>query len=158
MNHIEILPWPTIYIMVGIPGSGKSTWAREQAADRSAVIVSRDAIRGMLTGSDKKMAGSEDFEAMVTRIEEHAVESALWQHSNVILDATNLRVKDTIKRMDNAARSVLYPHGPFPNIIPVRMDTPLLLCLERNAAREDPVPEHVIMRMHERMHDRLSKS
>ena len=40
----------TLLILQGIPGSGKSTWARKFIKDKSKswIIVNRDAIRDML--------------------------------------------------------------------------------------------------------------
>ena len=151
MQEIRHYPWPTVYVMVGVPASGKSTWAAEQSEGRNAVIVSRDGIRAMLTGSNKKLVGDNDFESLVTRIEDESVAAAIQSGKNVILDATNTRVASTVKRMADVAQSVLYPHLPFPNIIPVRMDTPLEECLRRNDHRQDSVPPNVIINMHKRL-------
>lgn len=157
MKDIQNSPWPTIYIMAGIPGSGKSTWAAAERERRNAVIVSRDGIRAMLTGSDQKMAGDKDFEELVTRIETESVAEAVKAGRNVILDACNTRFKTTARNMDTVAYSVLYPSGPFPNIIPVVMDTPYDECLRRNAEREFPVPTFVLARMHESLEKELAK-
>lgn len=157
MKHVASSSWPTIYVMVGIPGSGKSTWAREQCASRKAVIVNRDAIRSMLTGNSQKMVGDSTFEELVTRIEDDAVYNAINSEKNVILDATNTRVKATVRRMDSLAASALRYNGPFPKIVPVVMDTPFDECLARNAQREHPVPEQVLHSMHSRLVKELSK-
>lgn len=155
MKDIQILPWPTVYIMVGLPGSGKSTWAKKECEKRDAVIVSRDGIRSMLTGRKERMVGDNDFERMVTQIEREVVAEAIRAKKNVILDATNTRIKLTVKNMDEIASSVLRPFGPFPNIIPVVMDTPLDECLLRNARRRFPVPSEVLHRMQERLDKEL---
>ena len=41
---------PTFTMMVGLPGSGKSTYAKELAERTNAKICSSDAIREELTG------------------------------------------------------------------------------------------------------------
>lgn len=156
MPTVKNYPWPTVYVLVGIPGSGKSTWAATEAPHRNAVIVSRDAIRAMLTGSDKKMAGDAEFEELVTQIENESVALAIRRGRNVILDATNTYVKGAIRRMDVAASSVLRPHGPFPNVRLVTMDTPFDECMARNAARDHPVPTDVLHRMNTRIQKELA--
>ena len=43
---------PTLTLMIGCPGSGKSTIAKKMAQNTGAVIVSTDAIRGELFGDE----------------------------------------------------------------------------------------------------------
>lgn len=76
-------------VLRGYSASGKSTWARAQTAN----IVSRDAIRGMLTGTSTKFAGDNAFEQTVTKIEEATVKTLLGAGQDVIIDDTNLVLK-----------------------------------------------------------------
>ena len=39
-----------IYMTVGLPGSGKSTWCRKKAEDKNVIIINKDAIRRMIKG------------------------------------------------------------------------------------------------------------
>jgi tRNA uridine 5-carbamoylmethylation protein Kti12 len=40
-----------IYVLTGLPGSGKSTWAKKKSEETGALIVNRDSIRQMFYGS-----------------------------------------------------------------------------------------------------------
>jgi len=72
----------TLICTVGLPRSGKSTWAREQGHP----IVNPDAIRLALYGEAFKPEG----ERMVWTIAEYMVKSLFGAgHDFVILDATN---------------------------------------------------------------------
>ena len=42
---------PILYVMVGLPGSGKSHIAEELARENNAVVYSMDDIRGELCGN-----------------------------------------------------------------------------------------------------------
>lgn len=73
-------------ITVGLPGSGKSTWAGEQhASDPSIVIVNRDSIRLEL-GAQFNWK----HEKRVARIRDERIETALNAGYDVIDDDTNL--------------------------------------------------------------------
>lgn len=43
----------TLYIMVGLPGSGKSTKAKEISKETGAIITSLDSMREEIAGSRK---------------------------------------------------------------------------------------------------------
>lgn len=85
-----------LLILQGIPCSGKSTWAKEFVGGKKDwVIVNRDSLRTMR--GDYWIPEQEDF---ISKIETHAIESALNLNLNVIVDATNLNPKtlDSLKR------------------------------------------------------------
>ena len=74
----------TLILMVGLPKSGKSYWAKQ----RSFPIVNRDAIRLALHGQ----AYIQDAEPMVSTIEKYMVKSLfLAGHDTVIVDATHVK-------------------------------------------------------------------
>lgn len=75
-----------VIILQGIPASGKSTWAREQALARpkEVVIVNRDAIRDSLG-----KYWVPERESLVTKIENAYITSAIESGYDVIIDATN---------------------------------------------------------------------
>lgn len=93
-------------VLVGISGSGKSTWAHEQweKDPLNVVVVNRDNIRQLLFGfnesnikdyykSDKLFS----LEKEVTKYEDTIIHEALASGKDVIVDATHLRL-DYIKR------------------------------------------------------------
>ena len=108
----------------GLPGSGKSTWAKRNARlfPNVFVRVSRDDIRIMLgiTGG----IGLPDQEAMVSAIEKAQAQAALDQGKTPIIDAMNLNnrfVKEWFKMGD---------------AIFLDFDPPVGDCIENDAKRE----------------------
>lgn len=80
---------PNLILLMGIPGSGKSTWAKEYVfkCDASYTIVSSDDIRKQLTGDiNDQSKNSEVWEVVFNQ-----VSGALKNRRNIILDATNVR-------------------------------------------------------------------
>lgn len=75
-----------IYFLVGISGSGKSTWAKCWARAKNAIVVSSDAIRAELFG-DESIQGNAAL--VFDTAHRHCIE-ALANGKNVIFDATNV--------------------------------------------------------------------
>ena len=136
-----------LIMLAGLPGSGKSTWAKEYknrmtGADRNAVqIVSTDEIRKELWGdAADQQNGAKVFEVAYQRIE-------FWLSSpycdTVIFDATNLHKKDR--------KRFLNKFGIMADTKLVWFDTPYTECVRRNFQRERNVPTAVIQRMFEHM-------
>lgn len=78
---------PSFIMLMGISGSGKSTWAKDFVfkCDASYKLISSDDIRLQLTGSvDDQTKNAEVWEVVLNH-----VQSALKAKQNVILDATN---------------------------------------------------------------------
>ena len=76
-----------IILLKGLPGSGKSTWAQEQAHQGNFLIISKDEIRKMFGGYKPSR------EKEVLRIRNKLIESAVQMRRNVIVDDTNLNPK-----------------------------------------------------------------
>lgn len=75
-----------LILLVGLPQSGKSTWARQSAHP----IVNRDAIRQTIGGSIRYFKE----EGRVTEIEEIMADSLFNAgHHTVVIDATHLKKK-----------------------------------------------------------------
>lgn len=125
-------------VLVGLPGSGKSTWADENAG--KAVIISTDQIRGELNGDPADQRnGSKVWATAYNR-------ARYWLHLgfNVIFDATNCGRANrhaVLKELKDHAREV---NAIFFNISKAE-------CKRRNAARDRVVPDEVIDRMAERL-------
>lgn len=76
-----------IIFMVGIPGSGKSTWARNYVdINKNAIILSRDALRRM---RGQYMLPSQ--ENMISKWMHACFNIALDTNEDVIIDNTNLK-------------------------------------------------------------------
>lgn len=74
-----------LYLMCGIPGSGKSTWLKNHVSD--GVVVSRDAIRFSMVKEDEEYFSKENevFAEFVIQINEN-----LSAGKDVFADATHL--------------------------------------------------------------------
>lgn len=83
---------PTAFITIGIPGSGKSTWAREQAEKGGCIVTCRDDIRYGLVATTKRSdyKYTKGLEAIVTSIQYHTINEAYQRRYNVIIADTNL--------------------------------------------------------------------
>ena len=121
--------------MIGISGSGKSTYAYGLKTSLRAELVETDAIREELTGN----ASDQSQNYKVFQIAKKRVNDFLRQGKNVIIDATSLSTrdrKDWIKiGKDNEAEI----RGYF-------IDTPIDVCKSQNRKRSRKVPEEVIDR------------
>ena len=124
-----------LYLMRGVSGSGKTTYAKALDAER----VSRDDIRAELTGRSDKFAGDSKFEAQVTRVQKERVRDALIARRDVVIDDTNLIDKFAVEWLNMA-----HDYGHAYDVL--LADTSLDIALYRNATREDAVPESVIRR------------
>jgi len=85
-------------ITIGVAGSGKSTWAKEEAKQSgNTLLVSRDDIRATLYGGLENYKFTKEKEEIMNRIQQEAVVVALTSGKNVIVHDTNLHEKDLIK-------------------------------------------------------------
>jgi predicted kinase len=138
---------PFLTLMVGPPGSGKSTHAlRQWSADD---IVSTDQLRALICGDPY----NQDVTAEAFALLHTNVRSRLAGGLTTIVDATNSHARHRAILLDIARDT-----GAFP--VAVVMSTPLEVCLARNAARPGPapgrlygprVPEDEIKDQHERI-------
>ena len=126
----------TAYVMVGAPGSGKTTYAKELADSKNAVIISGDDVRAELYGS-WEIQGS--WGEIWERIDELVSESCGMP---VILDGTHAR-----KDYRAEAVALLRSYG-YERVEAVVMETSLATCLARNFQRERNVPDYIVKQMH----------
>ena len=84
-----------VYVMIGIPGSGKSTYAKELAKSNDFVIVSRDTIRAELgfCKEGEKVVLNKHNEEIVTENFNEKVLEAVKCGKTVIIDNLNTKKK-----------------------------------------------------------------
>jgi|LSQX01.3.fsa_nt_gb predicted kinase len=126
-----------LIMMVGLPASGKSTYAQCIADTEDAIIHSSDNLREELFGDvNEQDKNNELFKELHNRIK-----SDLKTGKNVIYDACNISYKrrkaflDELKKINCKKICCL-------------IATPYEKCLELNQKRDRVVPEYVIKRMY----------
>ena len=128
-----------IFVLQGVPASGKSTWAKEFVKnEKSWVIVSRDEIREA-TGK----YWVPEREKYISEVEEFQIRSAIKNNLNVVIDATNLNPK-TIDKWNNLAKELNaeIEYKLFPIDIKI--------ALERDKNRERSVGKKTLLRFFEK--------
>ncbi|MCL2395204.1 MAG: AAA family ATPase [Acidimicrobiaceae bacterium] len=129
---------PTLIITRGLPGSGKTTWARDrQACDPTVVLVSRDELRAILHGGRYSPANEEQ----VVAVRNAVVRDSLRRRRDVIVHDTNLNPAH-VRALEALARSrgARFAVEDFTAV-------PIEVCIERDAARAERVGEGVIRGM-----------
>lgn len=128
-----------VWIMVGLPGSGKSTWI-DNNLNGNIEIVNQDAIRvelGIMKDIDHKKIGDRQQEKQVSKINDERIEELILNRKDFVIDNTNVkagRVENYYRRLTKAGANVKI----------VIIDTPVETCIER---RKDDIPKNVIEKM-----------
>lgn len=137
---------PILHFLIGIPASGKSTYASSLMNSNQRIIyVNRDSIRlSLLKGASR---WNHSFEEIVKEVETVAVRQAIKEKFSVIIDSTNLPIKryNYFKSIADQVDGIEFQ----PIIFSDSYD--LSLCLHRNQLREGSarIPHSVIETMYE---------
>ena len=127
---------PTLIMLCGIPGSGKTTYANNYIEQNSNTIhLSSDAIRKELYGDENIQGNPAE---VFTLMQKRAID-ALNNGYDVLYDATNITRKDRA--------SII---GICPKIAKIECHiiwAPIETCIERDSKRERTVGKEVIDRM-----------
>lgn len=91
---------PTLWVPVGFPGSGKTTWTREAVKDSATMSVSRDAIRHMVKDGDYFF--HRDIESSIREAALNMICLFLRGGFNVVADETNLKPASRMELVDMA--------------------------------------------------------
>lgn len=128
---------PILMMMIGLPGSGKSSIAENMMFESEKPIIhSSDKLREELYGNEDDQTNNEDlFVELHRRIKED-----LRKGFNVIYDATNINKKRRIAFL----RELTNIHCKHSCLMVM---TPYERCIELNKSRKRNVPEEVIERM-----------
>lgn len=125
---------PTLWVMVGLSGSGKLSVAKEIAENNpNTVIVSLNKICEELTGD----YGNQENNEEVCKVFRKRIREALENNMNVIADTTNITMMSRRAIIENIkgieCRKIVY-------LIP----KPFEQCKIDNLNRQHPVPEEVL--------------
>ena len=123
-----------LYLMIGIPGSGKSTYAKQFASRNKIQYISRDEIRfSLLQPTD----GYFDKENEVMKILREKTNLAL-KNGSTLVDSTNLSEKSRARLL---------------NYIKTECAAIVATALKRNALRKEreKVPDEELIKMYSRI-------
>jgi predicted kinase len=126
-----------LFMMIGIPASGKTSLAEQIAKSEGAKIVSSDNIRKELYGNENIQGDSNE----VFKTVENRIINGLKNNKNMIYDATNINYKRRMSFLQKIRKLKIEK-------IAIMVATPYEQCLIRNSQRERQVPEEVIKRMY----------
>ena len=131
-----------VWLLSGLPGSGKSTWVQEQIAKNGGIWCSRDAVRFSMVAEDEPYFKRENevFDEWIRQIN---TALSTPEVEDVYVDATHLNDNSRNKTLNRLYKENI---GKITNVI---FTTPIKVCLERNHLRTGRavVPDDVILNM-----------
>ena len=132
-----------LYLLMGCPGSGKSTYLNDRIKNGDGVVISRDIIRFSLVSEDEEYFSRENevYELFVK-----GIANALKFNKEVYADATHLNERSRAKLLRALGKNL---KGVEVNVIYVRV--PVEVAIQRNENRIGTrayVPRSVIRRMY----------
>ena len=137
---------PTVIMLVGLPGSGKSTFAKifkekqKKQLNRDWEIFSSDAMREELFGDERVQGTPENRELIFSTLFKR-IKKQLLDGKSAIFDATNLNKRrriNFIKQLENVPC----------NKGCILIATPYKECLQNNSSRSRIVPDEVVKQMY----------
>ncbi len=118
------LPDPSLVVLIGASGSGKSSFAREHFL--ATEVISSDFCRGLVADDENDQAATGDAFAVLQFI----ASRRLAQPRLTVIDATNVQREARRSLIELAKQHDLFP-------VAIVLDLPESLCQERNRARPD---------------------
>lgn len=144
MNKPIEIPELSLVLLIGVSGSGKSTFARKHFL--STEVISSDYCRALVADDENDLRSTpEAFEVL-----RFIAAKRLKAGRLTVIDATNVQVE---------ARRTLIELARQYHVLPVAivLDMPVKLCQERNQLRPDrDFGPHVILNQHKQLHHSLS--
>jgi predicted kinase len=137
----------SLFMLVGIPGSGKSTWAKAFLKEHpNYQLVSTDQIRAHLYGDEATQGNwPQVWQQVLAQWQSGIDQVHRGTLAGVIYDATNTRRRHRRQAIDTAKTL------GFNTITLVWFDLPLAVCLGRNRERSRQVPPEVLVKMHRQL-------
>lgn len=136
----------TVYIMKGLPASGKSTKAKQMVEVSGGTLkrINKDDLRAMMD-----MKWSREREKLVIITRDHIILTWLTEGFDVVVDDTNL-AKKHVTRIEAIVNEYNknYKKEAITKIIDYSYSVSVYECLRRDRERENPVGDDTIWRMY----------
>lgn len=141
-----------IILCRGIQGSGKTTWAKQYCKEHPNTIrVNRGDIRQMFS-----QKWSKELEQIVIDTELRAIDNALYEEMDVVVDDVSNLNKYTVDKIWDIVRKYQQMRSISDyGIIYQDFFIPLQDCIERDSKRPNPIGEEVIRKTYEKYKDIL---
>jgi protein phosphatase len=137
------LPDPSLVVLIGASGSGKSSLARAHFAPTE--VISSDFCRGLVADDENDQAATSDAFAVLHFI----AGRRLAQPRFTVVDATNVQREARRSLIELAKQHDLFP-------VAIVLDIPEAICQERNRARPDRAfGPHVVRNQRSQLHKSL---
>jgi protein phosphatase len=137
------LPDPSLVVLIGPSGSGKSSFARKHFA--STEVISSDFCRGLVADDENDQSAATDAFAVLHFI----AGRRLAQPRFTVVDATNVQ-RDARRPLIDLAKQ----HDLF--AVAIVLDIPEAICQERNRSRPDrDFGPHVVRQQRSQLHKSL---
>jgi predicted kinase len=133
------------FILIGAPGSGKTSQTKKISEAENVVVVEYDDIRAQLWGSAEIQGPWAEIQDRI----EDCIADAAEAGRSVCLDGTHY-----LSEFRKEAVVLLQSYG-YQEIEAIVMDSSLEVCLKRNSERSRRVPEYVIKEMHAKLQKSL---
>ena len=133
----------TVFVGIGIPGSGKTTVLKRFAKENNLFYINKDEIRHELLGD----ATDQSQNKMVWEEERNRIEYVLSEGMSIVTDSTlaeQSKRRNQLEFIQNAGAE---------RIIGIYFDVPLETALERNTSRDRVVPEDAVRMMHRQLQE-----
>ena len=132
-----------IKILSGIPGCGKSTWARDYVAKtRNVIRINRDDLRHILVED----FNSEGNESIINKSKLALIKTAIEFDRNIVLDDTHC-YKDYLIFLIDFIRKAGEEFNKTTEIEILDFDVDVDTCVERNGKTERSIPTTAIYHM-----------
>jgi len=135
---------PTVYMMVGVPGSGKSTWVANQNFDwNNTMVVSTDAIidrRAAAQGKTYSNVFQDEIKSATAEMNQN-LRTAVANKMDVIWDQTNLTAKSRAGKLSQIPNNYTK--------VAVYFQTPDITELQRRLASRPGkiIPQNIVVGM-----------
>jgi predicted kinase len=137
----------TVYLTIGAPASGKSTWAisKVHKSPTTTKRLNKDDIRNMIHGG----IFQKDIESDVMDARDQLLRLYLESGYDVIIDDTNGAYVH-----ESRIRHIVASEFPHVKVEVIIFDTPLDECILRDSLRDKSVGEGVVRKIHKQIEDR----